>query len=67
MSPLEARIAFVKSELDRFVAMHGEATDALMNGVYSDEIRRLSADLSRHVAMRTPETVEWMERERGLV
>ena len=38
-----------------------------MAKVWRDEARRAASDVGRLVALRTPETVAAMERERGLV
>ena len=38
-----------------------------MQKVWRDEARRAAADVARLVAMRSPETVAAMERERGLM
>ena len=38
-----------------------------MQKVWRDEARRAASDVGRLVALRTPETVAAMERERGLM
>lgn len=63
---LEDLIVSRSGDVLRYQPKADQATDALDKGVWRDESRRAAADVARLVALRTPEVVAQMERERGL-
>ena len=63
---LEDLIASRSGDVLRFNAKAENAAPE-MQKVWRDEARRAASDVGRLVALRTPETVAAMERERGLM
>ena len=63
---LEDLITSRSGDVLRFKAK-ADAAMPEMAKVWRDEARRAASDVGRLVALRTPETVAAMERERGLM
>ena len=63
---LEDLITSRSGDVLRFQA-YAESALPEMAKVWRDEARRAAADVARLVAMRSPEAVRRLERERGLV
>ena len=63
---LEDLITSRSGDVLRLKAKAGAAMPEMAK-VWRDEARRAAADVARLVAMRSPETVAAMERERGLM
>lgn len=64
---LETAIQRRGQDVLTYQRMADESKDAIKRGQWRDEARRAAQDVARLVAMRSPETVARMERERGLV
>jgi len=63
---LEDLITSRSGDVLRLKAKADDAAMPEMAKVWRDESRRAAADVARLVALRTPEVVAQMERERGL-
>ena len=63
---LEDLITSRSGDVLRYQA-YAESALPEMQKVWRDEARRAAADVARLVAMRSPEAVRRLERERGLV
>ena len=64
---LESRIRRVSDEINHYTSCYENTRDSLLRGAYKDEINRGNHELARLKAMRSPEMVARLERERGLV
>lgn len=57
---------YTPDELEAAIRAAGAKVEAHQNAGHSQKAREAFAEVKRLVALRTPETVERMERERGL-